>query len=422
MSHEIRDCSGCAMGIGACDCLAGEDTLPGTVPATPPAPIEEKPEEIEELIEEIRAVDLDPPSYVRSAAEKGLELLEFAGEGLVERTIAEARAMARGEVSADKWRRMSAWLARHRVDLEGAPEPGEDGRYTPGQVAHLLWGSEPTLDGNDQTRSYAEQIVKQLDAEADERSDGEPLMKLEFRSIPVSLSETGDGYTYRGHIALFDSPSSPALGFTEVIKRGAFSKSLSAAGRGDWEVKAFQDHKPELFLGSTKTGSVSLQEDERGLLAEIRLNPDVSYAADLAANLKRDGEAMGASFGFTIPSKGDRWSTDGTTRELTNIRLHEVSLLTGNAPAYPSTVGLGAVRALAARIDAEPAEVRDAIDGLLNGEVDLDRSLYLRAILGQIAPAIESEPEPEPEPAPAEAVEVPASIRELQLRLAQAKR
>lgn len=424
MSDEIRDCSGCAIGIGACDCLTGEDTVPGTVAAPAPAEeqIEEKLEEIEQLIDEIRAVDLEAPSYVRDAAAKGLELLEFAGDGLVERTIREARAMARGEVSADKWRRMSAWLARHRVDLEGAPEPGKDGRYTPGQVAHLLWGAEPTLDGNDRTRRYAEAIVKQLDAEAGERSDGDPQMSIEFRSIPVSLSDAGDGFTYRGHIALFDSPSSPALGFTEVIKRGAFSKSLSAATRGEWEVKAFQDHKPELFLGSTKTGSVSLAEDERGLMAEIRLNPEVSYAADLAANLKRDGDAMGASFGFTIPSKGDRWSDDGTTRELTNIRLHEVSLLTGNAPAYPATVGLGAVRALAARIDAEPAEVRDAIDGLLNGELDLDRALYLRAILGQIAPAAEPEPEPIPEPAPAEAVEVPASIRELQLRLAQAKR
>lgn len=419
MTEELRSpCPACALGVGECHC---SEEQAAEEPKEPAIEIDELEPEIEPLlVEEIRA---DPPAFVREAAAKGLELLEFAGDGLVERTINEARAMARGEVSDDKWRRMAAWLSRHRVDLEGAPTPGEDGRYTPGQVAHLLWGAEPTLAGNDRTRRYAERIVEQLDAEAGGRSNGDQRMSIEFRAVPASFTDAGDGYTYRGHIALFDSPSSPALGFTEVIKRGAFSKSLSAATRGEWEVKAYQDHDPKLFLGSTKTGTISLAEDERGLFAEIRLNPDVSYAADLAANLKRDGAAMGASFGFTIPSKGDRWSDDGSERELTNVRLHEVSLLTGNAPAYPATVGLGAVRALAARLGEEPAQVRDAVDGLLNGEIDTDRALYLRALLGQVSPAVEPEPEPTPEPEPApEAPEVPSSIRELMLRLEQAKR
>lgn len=426
MTEELRSpCPGCALGVGQCDC---NDESPVEAPTQPvetpsvPAEGDDAPTEEEGLlVEETRA---DAPAFIQEAAAKGLELLEFAGDGLVDRTINEARAMARGEVSDDKWRRMAAWLARHRVDLEGAPTPGEDGRYTPGQVAHLLWGAEPTLAGNDRTRLYAERVVAELDAEADGRSNGVESMSIEFRSVPATFTDAGDGFTYRGHIALFDSPSSPALGFTEVIKRGAFSKSLSAATRGEWEVKAYQDHKPELFLGSTKTGTVSLQEDEQGLFAEIRLNPDVTYAADLAANLKRDGASFGASFGFTIPAKGDRWSNDGSERELTNVRLHEVSLLTGNAPAYPATVGLGAVRALASRLNEEPAAIRDAVDGLLNGELDTDRAVYLRAILGQIAPVAEPEPEPTPEePAPAEEVrEVPASIRELQLRLERAKR
>lgn len=414
MTEELRSpCPGCALGVGQCECELDETKT--DVPATDETPVED--EGI--VIEETRA---DAPEFIRNNAARGLELLEFAGDGLVERTIREARDMARGDVTDDKWRRMAAWLSRHRVDLEGAPEPGEDGRYTPGQVAHLLWGAAPTLAGNDRTRRYAERVVAELDSQEGERSNGEQNMSIEFRSAPVSFTDAGDGYTYRGHIALFDSPSSPALGFTEVIKRGAFSKSLSAATRGEWEVKAYQDHKPELFLGSTKTGTVSLQEDERGLFAEIRLNPDVTYASDLAANLKRDGAAMGASFGFTIPAKGERWSDDGANRELTNIRLHEVSLLTGNAPAYPATVGLGAVRALADKTGQEPAAIRDAVDGLLNGELDLDRAIFLRSLLSSMAPTPEPEPEPEPEPVPAEEAQVPASIRELMLRLEQAKR
>lgn len=423
---ELRQpCPGCALGVGQCECdeeTDGEAPTPGLEAELVAENTNDAPEAEEGLlVEETRAVDLTPPDYMRDAAAKGLDLLEFAGDGLVDRTVREARAMAAGEVTADKWVRIAAWLARHRTDLEGAPEPGADGQWTAGQVAHLLWGAEPTLEGNERTRAYAEGVVTQLEAEASERKDEEYTMAIEFRNVSAEFAQDGDGYTYRGHIALFDSPSSPSLGFTEVIKRGAFSKSISAATRGEWEVKAFQDHKPELFLGSTKTGSVSLVEDERGLLAEVRLNPDVTYASDLAATMKRDGAAMAASFGFTVPSKGDKWSQDGTYRELTNIRLHEVSILTGNAPAYPATVGLGAVRALATRLEAEPAQVRDAVDALLNGELDTDRAAFIRAALGKIAPEAIAAPADEitvttEEIAAAEA-ELPASIRELRLRL-----
>ena len=255
--------------------------------------------------------------------------------------------------------------------------------------------------------------------------ENEHMAKTEYRATVAEFTpDTADGFTYRGHIALFDSPSSPALGFTEVIKRGAFSKSLSAASRNEWEVKAYQDHKPDLFLGSTKTGTLSLIEDERGLLAEINLNPAVSYASDLAANLRRDGAAMGASFGFTVPAKGERVSEDGATRELVNVRLHEVSLLTGNDPAYPATVGMGAVRALAQRTNHEAAEVRDAVDALLAGDVSAERAAFLRAILGAVTDEATNEPEPaaprEPEPAAYEGV--PVSVRELMLALERLKR
>jgi HK97 family phage prohead protease len=254
-------------------------------------------------------------------------------------------------------------------------------------------------------------------------------MQIEYREITGAMEQQGDGFTYSGYIALFDQPSSPALGFTEIIKRGAFTKSLSAAKQGTWEVKAYQDHDPKLFLGSTRTGSLDLVEDERGLKAEIKLNPEVTYAADLAANMKRDGASFGASFGFTVPAKGDEWSADGATRELRNCRLIECSVLTGMQPAYPSTVGLGAVRALAERTGSEPSNLRDAIDALMNGTLDADRLRLLRAIIEKANGSDEPEPEPEPQPEPSESAapvveqaEVPASIRELQLRLMRAKR
>ena len=51
----------------------------------------------------------------------------LGGDGLVDRTLREAREMAAGSVSEDKVRRMSAWFARHLVDLDR-------------QVLHVLGG------------------------------------------------------------------------------------------------------------------------------------------------------------------------------------------------------------------------------------------------------------------------------------------
>ena len=288
-------------------------------------------------------------------------------------------------------------------------------------------GLGDTSDNADDSAEQAEpadsapQAEEPVSAPATRKARNAP---VEYRATTGAMAASDDGYTYTGYIALFDEPSSPALGFTEIIKRGAFSKSVAAAQRGEWEVKAYQDHNPSLFLGTTKTGTLTLQEDERGLKAQVQLNPEVTYAADLAANLKRDGASFGASFGFTIPAKGDKWSDDGGTRELLNCRLVECSILTGMQPAYPSTVGLGAVRGLAERMDTEPGALRDAIDSLMNGTTDVDNLRLLRAIIERAHGAITgNEPEPEPsESAATEPVEIPASIRELQLRLMRAKR
>lgn len=383
--------------------------------------------------DEARAT-VDVPEYIRDAARKGLEYESEgkAGDGLQPATVREARQMAAGTTTTEKVVRLRAWIARHAGDWQGVPDnsdPSSEGFPGPGAVAAYLWGVDPTqANGAARVTEWATKIIEAEQtpaqrATAHTERKGKH-MAMEYRATTGAMAASDDGYTYTGYIALFDEPSSPALGFTEIIKRGAFAKSVSAAQRGEWEVKAYQDHNPSLFLGTTKTGTLTLQEDERGLKAQVQLNPEVTYAADLAANLKRDGASFGASFGFTVPAKGDKWSDDGGTRELLNCRLVECSILTGMQPAYPSTVGLGAVRGLAERMQTEPSALRDAIDSLMNGTTDLDNLRLLRAIIEKAHGAItESEPEPEPSESTAtEQVEIPASIRELQLRLMRAKR
>ena len=84
------------------------------------------------------------PDYISSAASRGLELLEYAGDGLRPKTVAEARQLAQGTASPDKVRRMAAWFSRHQVDLRSPDATaylrGDRERPTAGQVAWLLWG------------------------------------------------------------------------------------------------------------------------------------------------------------------------------------------------------------------------------------------------------------------------------------------
>ena len=88
---------------------------------------------------EERSQHIDVPDYIQSNAQRGLDNLDSAGDGLVDATITEARALARGSITEDKLRRMSAWIKRHRGDLQS--EQVKDGKISAGVVAHWLWGS-----------------------------------------------------------------------------------------------------------------------------------------------------------------------------------------------------------------------------------------------------------------------------------------
>lgn len=158
---------------------------------------------------------------------------------------------------------------------------------------------------------------------------------VEFRTVSAGRFEVrstdGQPMTFRGYAAVFNSPSEP-LPFTETIRPGAFRRSLNS-GR---EVRVFVNHNTDMVLGSTRSGTFNVAEDERGLFVEGEL-PDTTYGRDLSVLMQR-GDVDSMSFGFSIPRGGDSWSDDGSSRELREIILHEVSIVTG-FPAYPDTAG-----------------------------------------------------------------------------------
>lgn len=117
-----------------------------------------------------REVSLDLPQYIRSAARKGLDYYGkgMGGDGLVARTIREAREMASGRISEDKVIRANAWGARHMVDLRAPQNSNADHKEFPGKgaVAFYLWGINP-LNPQPAMQWYerkAEQIKKAEEA------------------------------------------------------------------------------------------------------------------------------------------------------------------------------------------------------------------------------------------------------------------
>lgn len=167
--------------------------------------------------------------------------------------------------------------------------------------------------------------------------------------------------TFRGYAAVFNSPSEP-LPFTEVIREGAFMRSLKTRN----EVKMFMNHNTDHVLASTRSGTLKLKEDSTGLLAEAKL-PETTSGRDLSVLMQR-GDVHSMSFGFSVPPNGDKWSQDGATRELHQIRLHEVSVVTG-FPAYEATTAdVRTIDILATRTLVDADSLADAMIRLEEGQ------------------------------------------------------
>lgn len=344
-----------------------------------------------------REVNLDPPAYMRAAARRGLEYYSEGkgGDGLVDRTIREARAMASGNVTADKWVRIRAWIARHLVDLD-APNADPDSEDYPsaGVVAHLLWGSGPSKAAARRALDYAEGVVSRIEEENEGRAKGEALSKIETRVNPTEfeIREDDGGMTFSGYAAVFDSPSEP-LPFIERIQRGAFRKSLRSRN----DVKFLWNHDTGEILGSTRAKTISLIEDERGLKIEGTL-PNTSRGRDVAELLKR-GDVDSMSFGFSVPSGGDSWNADGSERTLKAVRLHEVSLVA--FPAYPGTKGLQSVRGLdkvAERTGLDSDALADALLKIEDGQnISSDEKEMLSRVIQDLGPTEQIEDDQKPD-------------------------
>jgi HK97 family phage prohead protease len=221
----------------------------------------------------------------------------------------------------------------------------------------------PAAEQMDETMTDAPAPVRYAAVEVEHRRIGG--REVEFRTIEVDglqlravEADTEMPMRFGGYAAVFNSPSEP-LPFIETIAPGAFRRSL----KSDSEKLMLLNHNTDKVLASSKSGTLSLREDERGLYVEAEL-PETTYGRDLSILMQR-GDVHSMSFGFSVPRGGDSWSEDGTSRELREVILHEVSVVA--FPAYPATTG---AQIRSTEEIAEPVDATE--DGL---PVDLARRM-----------------------------------------------
>lgn len=147
---------------------------------------------------------------------------------------------------------------------------------------------------------------------------------MERRALDSAV--VSKGRTLYGYAARFNEPTQLG-GFSEIIKPGAFKRSL-ASDAGP-KIRAIYEHDSRSLLGRMGSGSLRLYEDAQGLAFEIDL-PDTQLGRDLPVLVER-GDVAGCSFGFI--AQGESW--EGETRHLTDVDLFEITITAD--PAYDTT-------------------------------------------------------------------------------------
>lgn len=139
------------------------------------------------------------------------------------------------------------------------------------------------------------------------------------------------------YAATYDSWSKNLGGFIERLKPGCFSRAMKSS-----DTKCLFNHDASQILGRTKSGTLTLTDDAKGLRFRCQLDRNNSDHANLWSALKR-GDIDECSFAFTV-TDGQSWA-EGTDpesgencllRTITSVdELMDVSVVT--YPAYNET-------------------------------------------------------------------------------------
>lgn len=303
-------------------------------------------------------IDFTPPEGVREEATRGLEWRREYGRGGTEVGVARARDLSNGtDISPDTARRMKAYFDRHEVDKQGEGwSPSQDGFPSAGRIAWALWGGDPG-------RSWAEKLVRRMNAEDENRSSTMEIERRDFAfedTDELVIEKRADGRAaIVGYAAVYNRLSLDLGGFKEEILPGAFDKILNRQ-RGKSDVVALFNHDSNIVLGRTSSGTLELSTDDKGLRYVV--TPPVSRADVLELIQRRD--VRGSSFAFTVGKDGEAFRTGEDGKAVRQIRevsgLYDVGPVL--VPAYPATSATVAMRSYEAWLAAQQHESQPAAD------------------------------------------------------------
>ena len=159
--------------------------------------------------------------------------------------------------------------------------------------------------------------------------------KTELRTWSISDVEQKDDedglISFAGYASVFDYayPVNDMRGtYLENVSRGAFTKTLQEKD----DVKLLVNHEG-IPLARTKSNTLNLVEDERGLRVEAKLDPENPKVAEVASAMKRN-DLNEMSFAFQAIK--DEFNEAGDERTIREAKLYDVSVVT--TPASDATV------------------------------------------------------------------------------------
>lgn len=188
----------------------------------------------------------------------------------------------------------------------------------------------------EQTRAPADRPSKRRCAE---ETNSLPVVRVSVRDLDVRAAGAGGGpHKFRGYASVTGEGYEMwdwAGPYTELVDAGAFVTTLA---RADLDVPLVLQHESLRRIARTTSGSLTLAEDDTGLLVEADLDPDDLDVQYIVPKLAR-GDIDEMSFKFRI-TKG-QWSPDWTEYHIKEVDLHRGDVAIVGYGASPHTAGSG---------------------------------------------------------------------------------
>jgi len=269
---------------------------------------------------------------MQDEAQRGLDWRSEFGRGGTEIGIARARDIVNGRNLSDETvRRMKAYFDRHEIDKEAEGfRPGEDGYPSNGRIAWALWGGDPGRSwANKHAKADAIDEAARNVIQPDQKAGAEMSEREIRRGVPVEIREDDTGeIKVAGYAAVFGEETNIGGMFTESIQRGAFKAAIK---RDD---VVFLINHEGLPLARTRSGTLKLSEDQRGLYMEAMLDQSDPDVRSIVPKMKR-GDLDKMSFAFRPVRQVWDDSKPIPRRVIQEAQLFDVSIVT--TPAYDGT-------------------------------------------------------------------------------------